>query len=524
MKFYKIISSLCLLLLISIEVGAMQRLITFTGIVSNDSIAMNRETQAGDDQVIFAREIRIDTAVFSSVDTVEIQLEQEEIVVAKKHSVIDEKMGYRYSAYESDIAHVCISKLQNNIHGIINSASKTYRIETYGERYFLEMINMDDVPNETDPIIPDKFIEAMDSASEIFRSNNATIRILVLYTPEALSLRPNMLNKVFTDVNNGNTSFVNSNVNARFELAYVGPTSDSEYGLSFEQLLDKFRASDDGKFDEVHTLRNKYKADVCILLVTTNGSCGLGYLNANFNYAFAVVKATTGCEGKYTFTHEIGHNIGCGHDLDAPEHDSPYSYGHGYVHYISGNPSSSWRTMMAYGNACGGELYCGRIPYWSNPNIYYYGEATGTSTNANNARVWNERASTVASFWNKPNNIAYTSINNNADAIYESIDAVSQISVGSGYEVQSGQTVEMTAPTIHLLPGTTINVGAKFIARTNTNNSPYPQFIREGYTIPDIEDRGLGNTTSARKILRDGQVLILRGDKIYTLQGIEIKE
>ena len=523
MKLNKLIFFLCPLLLMSIEVRAFQRMISLSESFPNDSIAKNREMPACDDQIIFAQEIIIDTLVFSSADTVEIQLDQEEIIVSKKHSVVDKGIGYRYSAYESDMAQVFISKLQNNLHGIIHSASGTYRIETYDKKFVLEKISMDDVPNEEAPIIPEDFIEAIDPFAEDIRSNNATIRVLVLYTPEALVLRPNILNKVFTDINNGNTSFVNSNVNARFELAYVGPTGDSEYGLSFEQLLDKFRTIGDGKFDEVHTLRNKYVADVCILLVSSNSVCGKGYINADFNYAFAVVNASTGCEGKYTFTHEIGHNIGCGHDLAASEHYSPYDYGHGYVHYISGNSSSSWRTMMAYGDACGGEYYCWRIPYWSNPDIYYYGYATGTSTNANNTRVWNERASTVAAFKNMPANITYTSANNNTTAIYESIEAATQIITSAGYEIQSGQTVDMAASTtIRLLPNTRIKNGATFRAaiRANADTHTYPQFIKERHESNDMQTNS--DKHQVQKILREGQIYVLRDGRIYTLQGLEL--
>mgnify|MGYP003632596848 FL=1 len=43
-----------------------------------------------------------------------------------------------------------------------------------------------------------------------------------------------------------------------------------------------------------------------------------------------------------------------------------------------------------------------RLPYWSNPNKYYGGVAMGTASWRDNARVWDERAATVADFKTLP--------------------------------------------------------------------------------------------------------------------------
>jgi hypothetical protein len=74
--------------------------------------------------------------------------------------------------------------------------------------------------------------------------------------------------------------------------------------------------------------------------------------------------------------------------------NSPYAYGHGYV-----VPSNQWRTIMAYGDACGN---CTRIQYFSNPSISYQGAATGTSSTNDVARVHRDRVSTVAAFRSPP--------------------------------------------------------------------------------------------------------------------------
>ena len=453
----------------------------FRGSISFNSI--NDRESAGNDKVIFSQAVDIDTAVFYSADTVRLQLDNEEIIVVKKNSAIDYGMDYQYNAYESEDAYVFISKLGNNIHGIIHSASGTYNIETYNDIYVLKKIDMDSVPDDAEPVISDEIMDSLNSSLWNSKSNNTVIRVLVLYTPEALSLRPYMLNKVFTDINNGNNSFINSNINSRFQLAYVGPTANSESGYSYDQLLEKFKNSEDGKFDEVHTLRNKYSADVCVLLVSSDQYCGKGYIKSNMNTAFVVVTASYGCENKYTFTHEIGHNIGCLHDRFVDNSNTPYKYGHGYVHYISGNQAVSWRTIMAYYDECGSSSNCIRIPYWSNPNITHNGIAMGTTTYEDNARVWNERSSTVGAFKTNPNTITLTS--SNSQALFESYEATSTITTGAGYEVQTGQTVDMAAATyIRLTPNTHIKSGSKFRAsiRNNADGNTYPQFTASRHT------------------------------------------
>lgn len=499
MKYFNFIICLCTLFLISTEAKGVQKLITFSQNLPYDSIIQYKEAQTNDDSIIFSQEIIVDTSAFFSADIVALQLDHEEIIVSKKRSFINKEMEYCYNAYESENASAYISKMKDDIYGMIYSASGTYSIETYNNKYVLEKINEDEIPEDSEPIILNEILDSVGSSIDNRRSANALIRVLVMYTSDALALSPNMLNKVFFDINNGNSSFVNSNVNAQFELAYIGPTASSEGSLSFNLLLDKFRTNGDGMFDEVHALRNKYAADVCVLLVSATQYCGLGYLHSNSNNAFAVVYTGTGCACKYTFTHEIGHNIGCGHDLDAPSHDSPYQYGHGMTYYVEGNSNISWRTMMAYGTACNdNENYCKRILYWSNPNVYYNGVPMGDSSLRNNARVWNERAGTVSSFRNKSNTLSYTSANNNTQAIFESIEATTQITTGGGFEVQSGQTVEMKSQTIRLTANTHIKNGATFRATSNTstNSNPYPQF-QNGRDVDDTRNELANNPSYA---------------------------
>lgn len=433
---------------------------------------------------ISIQEIELDVNALCNSDVVSLNIGGENIIVYRINVVQNETKDYIYYAYESNDLEMSISKLGNNIQGIINTSFGSYIIETVGsDSYILVELDTDEIELDGPCLESDDNAVTLSELANSATTQSASsdmkyVRVLVMYTTEALALASNMTNKVYQEINNGNTSFKNSGINVRFELAYVGQTEDSESNYDFSTLLSKFRGTDDGFADEVHSIRERYAADVCVLLVYRSGYCGMAKLNADKNSAFAVVKASSGCATKYSFTHEIGHNAGCRHDTLVDSSTKPYKYAHGYVHY-TGTSSTSWRTMMAYGDACNGnELHCQRIKYWSNPDVSYNGNPTGDETWSNNAKVWENNATNVSTFNTDPTLIAITSADNSTDMDYACWRATQSITANN-YTVESGQTVEMLATSsITLLPGTTIKAGAKFRAAiaSQSPNANYPLF------------------------------------------------
>lgn len=275
--------------------------------------------------------------------------------------------------------------------GTVRSGGKLYRIDPLKNGgHTVSLINEALMPPDhpaaayraepVTPIVRDAKFDEAAAAKAI-----STVRVMVVYTQAAANAVGNTLTKANLAITESNQSFANSGVNVRFELA--GQYTNSYVSAGFDTDLSRFRGTTDGYLDSYHATRNSIAADVNVLIITDPAYCGLGYLNSNAASAFSVV-GNTCMTGYYSFAHEIGHNFGAQHD-PATSTNTTYPYGHGYW-----GPGNAWRTIMAY--SCGSN--CPRLNYWSNPNVTYNGSPMGTAATSNNARVLNERATTVAAF------------------------------------------------------------------------------------------------------------------------------
>lgn len=238
--------------------------------------------------------------------------------------------------------------------------------------------------------------DALDSNAD----SGARIDILVAYTDDARAAAgstPAMKALILTALNEANAGYANSSVTTRLRLVHVQEFSYAETG-SMSTDLARFRTSGDGFFDSVHSLRNSYAADMLGLIVADGGAyCGLAStILATADTAFQVTD--NGCAtGYYSFAHEFGHLQGARHDTYVDSTNTPYSYGHGYVH-TGASAYDRWRSIMAYNDKCSSLGYsCTRVNYWSNPAKTYHGAATGTGS-TKNYLVLNNTDTTIASF------------------------------------------------------------------------------------------------------------------------------
>lgn len=426
---------------------------------------------------------------YTSVDFVEInmdkildydefvlQIDGRSIPIRKERIDAKGVNAYVFVGSNEKDNHVLISVLDNDIQGVVETDDEVFTIETVGKhQYALLTVDYSALTEACGELeVENDYSSAFDissgeapgvttvndnekAMSPILKSaslHDCKIRVLVLYTSSAHSAVSNMKNTIQTAIALTNQSFINSQINYQIELVYAGLTDYTESGFSTDLL--RFRTSDDGYMDEVHALRNKYSADVCVLLIDDCEYCGLATaIGVPEDKAFCAVSICSTCATtNYSFGHEIGHLLGCRHDPYVDSRTTPFAYGHGYV-----APSNTWRTIMAYRNACGS---CPRLLYWSNPNVIYNGEPMGTIATNDNTRVWNERSNTVMAFRQPDNDVTFAS-SDMPNTQYADIIAKNNIITSGTVNVNNGNTLNMRAGnSIILQPGFSVQSGAEF--------------------------------------------------------------
>jgi hypothetical protein len=208
----------------------------------------------------------------------------------------------------------------------------------------------------------------------------STIDILMLYTPAMSDYYGGENGAVARSielVEVANEAFENSGLVTRLRMVgaevvdYVEDQDD--VGIDLDRLKD----DDDGFADGIHEQREKHGADLVALLRdgTAGGFAGMAYMLVDVNgrpsSAFSVTDAQQS-NSWHAFTHEIGHNLGGAHDRVAASGPGLFDYSYG--HHID---ALDVMTIMSYARN-----YESRVPYFSNPSLYYRGYALGVPSSS----------------------------------------------------------------------------------------------------------------------------------------------
>merc|ERR1719150_2906746 len=175
-----------------------------------------------------------------------------------------------------------------------------------------------------------------------------TYTIKLYYTPEvrdAVDDIRTMADQVIATTNQG---YINSKIPLRASLHCLEETEEPESyftSISDSYALTLFTHYKRGHNDNGNNLRGS--ADAAVLIVKNAGVCGIAWvLTDTSDYARKMTSMTKlSCAlGRYTFGHELGHNMGLDHDkyedpVKRPR-GSPYSQGYHL-------PGTKYRTILA---------------------------------------------------------------------------------------------------------------------------------------------------------------------------------
>jgi len=299
---------------------------------------------------------------------------------------------------------------------VVSPTRGSFRIRTGDAGYELVSVDASAAlgcgrPHEREDRSPTPRFQQLGSAPVALRSGDciesgARIDVLVVYTPGAVTLaggQPGLDALIQAGIDETNLAMTNSLLSTQMNVVWTQEVAYTTSG-NFSTDLARLAANDDGHMDEVHQLRDDFKADLVCLISEPGNVCGIAYISVlsgatpNEDLGFSVVNANCVTAPTSAMAHELGHNLGIRHDWNTFAcNNGARRYAKAYV-----EPGETFQTVV-------GATAAPRILQYSNPTVEIGGILAGVGYDLPNpadaAKTIFETSAVVAGYRSRDCNV-----------------------------------------------------------------------------------------------------------------------